>query len=381
MRRFFKSLVKEVALEAISEIGGLYPSIAYAEHPYVSATLNNYNLDIVFCFDLTPKYLAKEGPITAVDRTPHHSRFINANLSLTQRDDVRLLKAFLISAFVYGDSSPVGRSGFTGFSTEMLIFHRGSFEHALEFLIQPKPLDYFNRPAGELRKMFKTDRLIIVDPTDSNRNIASSISERAYRYTAVKAEKFLNNPTPAYFSMKPVPILTPNELENNGKHYYVIEFRDKTGWHYTKTRDKLYRYFTKLKKFLSQEPTGETRFGTVLFEVVYHPPLFAIALHAERTNINQSYTRKGPRISYKQGVEEFKKKHPDARLKNGHYQTTLSRSFTNLEDALRFYLSEHILSAKLSLVDLTHFGTTEIGKQALWILSQAVQPYEPESNL
>jgi len=332
LRRYFRKLVKEVALEAIIEVGGLDPSIAYAEHPYVMTILENYTLDIVFCFDLTPEYLVEKGPITAVDRTPHHSRFVDSHLSLIQRDDVRLLKAFLISTFVYGDSSPVGRSGFTGFSTEMLVFHNGSFERALEFLRQPTSiaLDYFDRPQRDLSELFRHNQLIIIDPTDPNRNIASSISERAYRYTAVNAGKLLANPQPNFFSMGPIPVLPPEELENLGKHYYVIEFHDKTGWHYTKTRDKLYRYFTKLQRFLSYEPTGEPRFGTVVFEEVYHHPFYAIALYVEKVNIKHSFTRKGPPVSYPQGIEEFKKKHPDALLKNGQYQASLPRTFTNI---------------------------------------------------
>ncbi|MDO8056771.1 MAG: hypothetical protein Q6361_07915, partial [Candidatus Hermodarchaeota archaeon] len=197
------------------------------------------------------------------------------------------------------------------------------------------------------------------------------------RYTAVNADKLLANPEPTFFSMEPIPVLSPEELENFGKHYYVIEFHDETGWHYTKTRDKLYRYFTKLRRFLSKEPTGEPRFGTVVFELVFHHPLFAIALFVENIDLTQSFTRKGPRAKYTRGVEEFKKKHPDAFVKKGQYQANLPRVFTNIDNALRHYLSNHQISPKLSLADLTHFGTTKIGKQALWILTQAVQPFEP----
>ena len=164
---------------------------------------------------------------------------------------------------------------------------------------------------------------------------------------------------------------------NLGKHYYVIEFHDETGWHYTKTRDKLYRYFTQLGRFLSKEPTGEQRFGTVVFELVFHHPLFAIALFVENIELARIFSRKGPRAKYARGVEEFKKKHPDAFLKEGQYQVNLPRAFTNVDNALRYYLSNHQISTKLSLIDLTHFGTTQIGKQALWILTKAVQPYEP----
>ena len=379
LRLYFRKLVKEVALEAINEVGGSLSSISYAEHPYISATLNDYNLDVVFCVDLTPEYIAEKGPVTAVDRTPHHSRFVDSHLSSTQRDDVRLLKAFLLSTFVYGDSSPVGRSGFTGFSTEMLIFYTKSLEDALDFLRDPTsdPLDYFDRSSRDLKELFKHDQLIIVDPTDSNRNIASSISDRSCRYTAVNADKLLANPDPMFFSMEPIPVLSPEQIENLGKHYYVIEFQDETGWHYTKTRDKLYSYFTKLRRFLSKEPTGEPRFGIVVFELVFQHPAFAVALYIENFGLSRSFIRKGPRSKYELGVEEFKKKHPDAYLKNGQYQAKVPRAFRSIDDALLYYLSNYQISAKLHLTDLTHFGTTIIGRQALWILTQAVLPYEP----
>ncbi|MFX0169236.1 MAG: hypothetical protein ACFE89_07770 [Candidatus Hodarchaeota archaeon] len=377
LRKFFRKLVKEIALEAVTEAGSQFPSIAYAEHPYVSASLDNYNLDIVFCFDLTPEYLLEKGPITAVDRTPHHSRFVDSHLSPNQRDHVRLLKAFLTSTFVYGDASPVGRSGFTGFSTEMLIYHKQSFKSALKFLTHPAPtpLDYFTRPAQELKQLFN-EPLIIVDPTDPNRNIASSISIRAHRYTTDNAQTLLQRPHASFFSMQPIPVIKPVDLKSLGPNYFIIEFQDETGWHYTKTRDKLYRYSTKLGKFLSHEPTGELRFGTVIFEEVFDQQIFAIALYIEKTDISPIFVREGPRAKFAKGVEEFRKKHPDAFQKDGRYQVSLHRNFTNAEHALRYFLTENPLSDKLSLIEITHRGSTKVGQQALWILTRAVQPFE-----
>ena len=377
IRRLLKKMVKDIAVNAARSAGSEEVEIAYAEHPYVIAQIDNYKVDIVFCFDLTKDYIVNNGPITAVDRTPHHSNFVDKHLTVAQRDDVRLLKAFFHTAYVYGDSSPVGRSGFTGFSTEMLIFHTKALEPALEYLSQstPQPLDFFNRDADSLKRKFPNDFFIISDPVDPNRNIASSISQRAYRYTSHKSRQLLQDPSEAFFDRRPIPQLSATELDLLGPNYFVIEFHDQTGWHYTKTRDKLYRYFSKLARFLKQEPTGESRFGFVAFEEVFQGDIFAVALYVEKVRVSQSYTRAGPQQSHVEGVNQFIEKHPEAFLKNGRYYTKIRRTFTSAEATLRYYLSENQLSSKLPVIEVSRTGSTQIGAQALWILTKAVLPF------
>jgi tRNA nucleotidyltransferase (CCA-adding enzyme) len=377
IRRLLKKMVKDVAVNAVKRVGSNEFEIAYAEHPYVIAKIDNYRVDIVFCFDLTKNYIVENGPITAVDRTPHHSNFVDKHLTVTQRDDVRLLKAFFHTSYVYGDSSPVGRSGFTGFSTEMLIFHSQALEPALEYLSQsaPQPLDFFSRDADSLKRKFTNDFFIISDPVDPNRNIASSISKRAYRYTRHRARQLLLGPSEVFFDRQPIPQLSKAELDLLEPNYFVIEFQDQTGWHYTKTRDKLYSYFSTLARFLRQEPTGESRFGSTTFEELFRGKIFAVALYVEKAKVSQTYTRAGPPENQVEGVNKFIEKHPDAFLKNGRYYTKINRAFTSAEKALRYYLSENQLSSELPIIDVTRTGSTEIGAQALWILKQAVLPF------
>lgn len=377
IRRLLKKMVRDVAVSALKRTNAEEIQVAYAEHPYVVAHLDGYKVDIVFCFDLTRDYIAENGPITAVDRTPHHSRFIHEQLSESQRDDVRLLKAFFQSSFVYGDSCPIGRSGFTGFSTEMLIFHTQTLESAFEYLSnsKPKPLDFFNRSTTALERKFTPDFFIISDPIDPNRNIASSISKRAYTFTTHKARQLLKSPSIRFFERQPIPQLPLSELNQIESNYFVIEFQDQTGWHYTKTRDKLYRFFSKLSRFLNQEPTGEIRFGFVLFEELFHKDTFAIALFIEKDQLSRTFIREGPPEDYPEGVDQFLAKHPDAILENGRYHVEIPRVFTNAEQAVRHYLSENQISPKLSITNITRTGSTLIGKQALWILTRAVQPF------
>ena len=377
IRHLIKQLVRDVAVNAVERVDAKNIQVAYAEHPYVIAHIDKQKVDVVFCFDLPEDYIYKHGPITAVDRTPHHSKFVKKNLSEAQRDDVRLLKAFFQSSFVYGDSSPIGRSGFTGFSSEMLIFHRHTLEATLDFLSQPdpEPLDFFNRDHDILKHKFSQDFLIISDPIDPNRNISSSISNRAYRFAQHNASQLLQKPTKKYFKRKPVPQLSPNEMEKLEPHYYVIEFQDLTDWHYTKTRDKLYRYFTTLSKYLKQEPTGEPRFGMMTFEEVFQEKVFAVSLHIEKAEISPSFIRTGPPAAHTEGVKQFVERHPNAYFKDGRYHVEIRRAVTKAEEAIRNYLKKHIISSNLQVIGITKEGTTKIGRQALWILINAVLPF------
>jgi tRNA CCA-adding enzyme len=377
IRAFLKKWVQDVALEAAILAGCKNTKIAYAEHPYVTTTLDGFVIDLVFCFDLPLDYILEKGPITAVDRTPHHSRFVDENLTITQRDDVRLLKSFFQTCWVYGDKSPVGRSGFTGFSAEILIYHWKNIENALNNLeqLQLEPVDYFERTNAEIKQHFQRDLLVIIDPTDSNRNAAASISERAFRYACNKTAEVLRNPSPEFFLPKAIPILSPQDEGKLESSYFVFEYQDETGWHYTKIRDKLYRYFTRLCQFLEWEKTREPRFGFSTFEEVFIEPNFAIALVIDHPKINPKYFRIGPPPHLNLAVRNFLQKHPSAILHNGRYKAEITRTFTSAKAAINHYLEKQPLTPKLRKIGVTHKGKTKTGKQALWILKNAVLPF------
>jgi tRNA CCA-adding enzyme len=377
VQKLLKGLVRDVGLEAASMAGCQNIKVAYAEHPYVTATFDEFQVDVVFCFDLSPEYISERGPITAVDRTPHHSRFVDEHLSIDQRDDVRLLKAFFQACWVYGDASPIGRSGFTGFTAEMLIYHRQNIVSALELLENPpaEPLDYFGRPATSLREAFPNDLLIIVDPTDRTRNVAASISERAYQYARHQAAQTLQHPSRRFFLPRAIPVLSPEKEAHLEPNYLVVEHKDETGWHYTKTRDKIYRYFTHLCHFLKSEQTGELRFGPSTFEEVFEKDVFAVALHVASPFISPSYTRVGPPPHLDDAVRRFRNTHPSAYLRNGRYQVEISRSYSVAEEAVKGYLAQYPVAQKLHRVAVTRAGTTLTGKRALWILKNGILPF------
>jgi tRNA nucleotidyltransferase (CCA-adding enzyme) len=380
LRKQFRKLVQQVLFKAAKKAGCGDSQIAYAEHPYLTTQLEKFKIDLVFCFDLTREYILKNGPITAVDRTPHHSDFVNSHLNSKQRDDVRILKGFFHNSFVYGDASPVGQSGFTGFSTEMLVFYLNDITSIFQKfdMLSKTPLDYFNRSLQELKRKFKHDYLLITDPTDPQRNIASSITKRAYRYAMSRVRELLKTPSKEFFLPRQIPLPTKENSRKIQKNTFVIEFEDKTGWHYTKTRDKLYRYFNKLVQFLQNEPTGETRFGYSIFEEVFEEPIFAIALFVTNNKISPTFIRKGPPQHLKSAVKQFLAKHPTAVLQNGKFNVEIPRKYFQAEDAIVDFLKSKQISKNLELLDITPLGKTKTGKRAFWILQNSILPFSSD---
>ena len=100
----------ELAKRIIKAMKGKYV-IAYAEHPYLRGKIGRYDVDLVPCYDIADPERIK----SAVDRTPHHVRFVNANLK--NPDDVRLLKQLCKANGCYG--ADLKTEGFSGYICEL----------------------------------------------------------------------------------------------------------------------------------------------------------------------------------------------------------------------------------------------------------------------
>ena len=104
----------------------------FAEHPYLEAFVDEVRVNIVPC------YLAKPGEwLSATDRTPYHTDYINSHLKAALHADVRLLKRFMKGIGVYGAEIKIG--GFSGYLCELLVLNYGSFLKVLETFAQHKP--------------------------------------------------------------------------------------------------------------------------------------------------------------------------------------------------------------------------------------------------
>jgi len=190
----------------------------FAEHPYLEAFVGDVRVNIVPCYD------AKRGEwLSATDRTPFHTDYVKRRLNKTLRNEVRLLKKFLQGITVYGAEIKTG--GFSGYLCELLILHYQSFTETLcafAGYTQRIIIDIEGYYAGrekELQRLFP-EPLVMVDPVDKGRNVASAVQPQKLYTLVGAASAFLKTPNAKFFYPPKISALSAealkSKLENRG---------------------------------------------------------------------------------------------------------------------------------------------------------------------
>jgi tRNA nucleotidyltransferase (CCA-adding enzyme) len=169
----------------------------FAEHPYLEAFVEGTRVNIVPC------YAAKRGEwLSATDRTPFHTDYMNKHLNEQLRSEVRLLKKFMKGIGVYGAEIRVG--GFSGYLCELLVLHCGSFVDVLEAFARHRERiivdieGHYRSREKEVNLLF-SEPLVVVDPVDKARNVASAVqSQKLYDFMTA-AQAFLKMPNARFF--------------------------------------------------------------------------------------------------------------------------------------------------------------------------------------
>jgi len=189
----------DIGKKIVKSLKGTY-EIAYAEHPYIRAAIGEYAMDLVPCYDIRDAGKIK----SAVDRTPHHNRYILKNLTPELPSEVRLLKQFCKGIGVYGSDLRV--EGFSGYLSELLIIKYRSFKNLLieagkweagEVFIDLKSHHKGKKP--DVHGKYPDQPLIVIDPVDRNRNVAAALSPANFEKFKEGAKSFLKEPAEKYF--------------------------------------------------------------------------------------------------------------------------------------------------------------------------------------
>ncbi len=169
----------------------------FAEHPYLEAFVDNVRVNIVPC------YKVRKGQWkSATDRTPFHTDYIKPLLNKKLRGEVRLLKQFMKGIGVYGAEIKVG--GFSGYLCELLVLNYKSFADVLKAFADFKTrqvIDYegfYEEKERELELLFR-EPLIIIDPVDKGRNVASAVRKERLDEFIAASRAFLETPLRRFF--------------------------------------------------------------------------------------------------------------------------------------------------------------------------------------
>ena len=163
----------------------------YAEHPYVNGEFRGFAVDLVPCYAVPDA----ESIQSAVDRTPFHNAYLEGRLDEGLARDVRLFKQFLKGIGAYG--SDLRTRGYSGYVAELLVLEYGGFEATLEAVSEWQPPVHLDPEAHGTRSF--EDPLVVVDPTDPERNVAAVVSSAHVARLIHRARQFRADPAVDFF--------------------------------------------------------------------------------------------------------------------------------------------------------------------------------------
>ncbi|MCL5679883.1 MAG: CCA tRNA nucleotidyltransferase [Candidatus Marsarchaeota archaeon] len=310
--REMESKALKLSKKIVSKSDGERFEINYAEHPYLKL-INDKRL---ISADIVPAFKIRDSSerASAVDRTQLHNIFVLENLDKKQKDEVRVLKYLLQRHNIYGAES--SKHAFSGYLCELLVVHYHKLSRLLEALSATK-LPLFIDVKGNVEnsgeaiskdyiKKFNAP-LIVIDPTDANRNVAASVSYESISRLILVARKLLAEPDiKTFYGYK----YSENEsvsglskfMESNGLELDSLCFKLPKI-----SEDTLWPQLEKLKNRIEHEAITngfsqvlsfskiESGFGVIAFFHDVHK------IHAKKSV--------GPDITIKNAADEFMKKH------------------------------------------------------------------------
>ncbi|MFB6113530.1 MAG: CCA tRNA nucleotidyltransferase [Halodesulfurarchaeum sp.] len=176
----------------------------YAEHPYVTGEYDGFDVDLVPCYAVADPADIK----SAVDRTPFHNDYLERRLDEDLAGEIRLFKQFLKGVGAYG--SDLKTAGYSGYLTELLVLEYGDFLSVLEAARAWRPPVELD-PEAHGEASFD-DPLVVIDPTDPERNVAAVVSEENVARLIHHARRFLEDPSTDRFFEDPPEGLSPERI-------------------------------------------------------------------------------------------------------------------------------------------------------------------------
>ena len=342
-KKFLKKTGLDLAHECCSEFGSTAQH-HFASHPYVTTDIEGCEVDIVPCYAIETGDDLK----SAVDRTILHTRFVKDKKNKKQEDEVLLLKRFMSMTGTYGSEFKVG--GFAGYLCELLIIHYGDFEKTLKAAINWKfghTIDIENYCTSNKFK----DPLIVIDPTDKNRNVGAALrldkmaefiqSARNYIFSDNKKDYFY----PLNKNLIKEDIL--NEFEKRNSEMIAFKFNIPDI-----PLDTLHPQLRKTCQALERKLNSE-EFN--VFRADYwsdEKTSCVILLEMASSKLNNVKVNVGPKVFITQACENFTTKYgrENCYIQGDFLVHTQKREFTDAAD-----LISHIFTEK-------HIGLIKVGK-------------------
>ncbi len=305
-------MIKRIA----SGLVGAKTELKYAQHPYMMMSFSGYDFDLVPCLD---------GPeiISAVDRTPAHTEYVNAHLKNV--DSARLLKQFCIGAGTYG--ADMKNQAFSGYLCELLAIKFGNFSNVMEAARGWRP-PQVRLELGNDKGVKFSGPLVFIDPVDHNRNVASAVSKSSLERFIAAANHYLVAPAFEAFFPKEVKQLGSIPAKRN---LVLVLFQKATP---ATSEDVVYSQLRSLSDHLLRH--GLSEFEPEKQDVFADGKIAMAAFDFGRKLLQKTVVHTGPPVtSSPKFAEAFRKKYGKGIFEEeGRLKIRLERKFRRPEELL-----------------------------------------------
>lgn len=268
--------------------------------------------------------------LNVTDMSPLHVTYAQDKLTSRMKDDVRLAKQFCKALRIYGAESYL--NGFSGHVLEQLIMHHGSFKQLLAAASKwqaPTVIDaeqHHKNPLAALNESKTYAPLIIVDPVQPDRNAAAALSQMSYDKFVTAAQRFINKPSLAAFTIKPFTKAAIKQRHKKGSLVFIIlqggdGKRDVIG-------AKCLKAFDYLRTHLEGFTINNYGFN------YDHATKSALAyIHVQETLLPKTYEQPGPPVNAQPGATRFRQKHRGKTLRerDGRLSVVQERKYRTLK--------------------------------------------------
>ncbi|MBI4017267.1 MAG: hypothetical protein HY363_06265 [Candidatus Aenigmarchaeota archaeon] len=259
------------------------------------------------------------------DFSPFHVAWVKkAKLS----DEIRLAKKFCKAQGVYGAESY--RQGFSGHVLDIITIYYGGFLKLLRAAAkwrQKVVIDPKNRYKGRALQILNKSKiqgpLVVIDPTQPDRNAAAALNLENFEKFVMSARKFLKKPSKVFFEERSISV----ELLKKKGVVFVVGLtpvegpKNVVGAKINKVKDF---FVDRLRDFGVKCAVWEWQKGNVRMYFV-----------VKNSTLTAEYAHQGPPVQKTQHVEAFKKQYKNTWVENGRIFAKTQRKFTGAKDALK----------------------------------------------
>jgi len=337
----------------------------YAEHPYIRGYFKGYEAEIVPCYKIE-KATQK---LSAVDRTPLHTKYVREHLKESQRQEVRLFKQFLRGVGCYGAEAEI--EGFSGYLCEILIIRYGSFKKLLQHAQRWERGEKLALSAVDFPS-FDTS-LTFIDPVDKDRNVASALSKEKFDFFLKACEEYLKKPRITFFfpnETKPWSLEKIRSEIKKQRNLYV-------GVKIVKPDIIAENLYPQIRKATRSIWDACESYDFTIHDITFHvddsEKLIFIVVNTKDEPLSKTFIHKGPPVKLKENVEDFNRRwKDDSRVKkkpyekNGIMYVEIEREYMQIKDFLKDQVKDLSLGR--------HLGKSKDKKYEIVELNELLKP-------